>query len=223
LTGSDKFIRGTEPEVSHKGFASPLKGHSGDFPDASKNQVRDGYTSRGAYKGKKSPRHSPSKKPEYSYELKESDHKPKPTKVDHELKPTKVDPKPEPSIPEAEAKYVRQVSEGSYELKSEKMSLPKPSREEPESSYQLKSEKMSLPKPSREEPESSYQLKSEKMSKPKADSKTSKPEPGHDSIFKTPAKSKNSSAKHGAGGMNKKKNKKETKAKQEDPTPIPPL
>ena len=202
MTGSDKFIRGTEPEVSHKGFASPLKGHSGDFPDASKNQVRDGYTSRGAYKGKKSPRHSPSKKPEYSYELKESDHKPKPTKVDHELKPTKVDPKPEPSIPEAEAKYVRQVSEGSYELKSEKMSLPKPSREEPESSYQLKSEK---------------------MSKPKADSKTSKPEPGHDSIFKTPAKSKNSSAKHGAGGMNKKKNKKQTKAKQEDPTPIPPL
>ena len=202
MTGSDKFIRGTEPEVSHKGFASPPKGHSGDFPDASKNQVRDGYTSRGAYKGKKSPRHSPSKKPEYSYELKESDHKPKPTKVDHELKPTKVDPKPEPSIPEAEAKYVRQVSEGSYELKSEKMSLPKPSREEPESSYQLKSEK---------------------MSKPKADSKTSKPEPGHDSIFKTPAKSKNSSAKHGAGGMNKKKNKKQTKAKQEDPTPIPPL
>jgi hypothetical protein len=82
LTGSDKFIRATEPEVPQKGLVSPPMGNSGDYFGATSNPVGDGYTSRGAYQGKKTHRNSPSKITEYFYELKESDQKREPAKVD---------------------------------------------------------------------------------------------------------------------------------------------
>jgi hypothetical protein len=52
LTGSDKFIRETEPEVPQKVLVSPPIGNSGDYSGASSNPVRDGFTSRGTYQGK---------------------------------------------------------------------------------------------------------------------------------------------------------------------------